>query len=330
MRHLALGSILLLASAQLARAATINVTVGGPGSLKFNPPFVKAAINDVVQFIFMQKNHTVRQSSFDNPCVGLNGGFSPDFMPVTDTQTEFPVARLDVLRETPIWAFCPQGNHCKAGMVFALNPRNASELAAFQAAAAASGSGGGGAPPPSPSPRPTSPTSIPSPVPSSTDHRIIVGGGGILAFNPPNISAIPGDTITFEFRDKNHSVLASSFDKPCLDLLSTTGQRGFDSGFRPVSDGQISRFTLPVADPNPIWAFCSQAKHCSQGMVFAVNADESSDRNFDAFLKRAKGLSSSTNINPNSNSSSSAAWRLGVGSPSKALVLGLSAAALLL
>ena len=40
MRHFALTSLFMFASAQIALAATIDVTVGGPGVLKFNPSSV--------------------------------------------------------------------------------------------------------------------------------------------------------------------------------------------------------------------------------------------------------------------------------------------------
>lgn len=64
------------------------------------------------------------------------------------------------------------------------------------------------------------------------DHKIIVGGTGVLAFSPANISAAVGDTITFEFHQKNHTATASAFNTPCRALASTstTGQIGFDSG----------------------------------------------------------------------------------------------------
>jgi hypothetical protein len=47
MRHFALGSVFLLASAQLALSATIDVIVGGPGVLKFNPPSVVCTPSDL-------------------------------------------------------------------------------------------------------------------------------------------------------------------------------------------------------------------------------------------------------------------------------------------
>jgi plastocyanin len=73
----------------------------------------------------------------------------------------------------------------------------------------------------------TAPTLAPQPV----DHKITVGANGQLAYNPPNITAAIGDTVTFEFHPKNHTVTQSSFNDPCRPLADTskTGQEGFDS-----------------------------------------------------------------------------------------------------
>jgi plastocyanin len=316
MRHFALGSVLLLASAQLSLAATIEVVVGGPGVLKFTPPSVNANRGDVIRFVFQQKNHTVTQSSLANPCAPLAGGFDSGFWPVRDNQTTgFPTADLNVTQTTPIWAYCRQGTHCKSGMVFAVNPGN--DLAAFQAAAT------GATPSSSPSASSaTAPVPTFSGVPSSSDHRVIVGGTSLI-FNPSNITAQPGDTITFEFHQKNHTVTASTFDEPC-------SSSGFDSGFQFVADGasNFPTYVLQVNDTKPIWAFCKQGNHCSQGMVFAANAVESSSKNFAAFQALAKqATSTSTNPYP---SPSSAGWRPAVGSSSIGVILGLSVAAFLL
>ena len=35
-------------------------------------------------------------------------------------------------------------------------------------------------------------------------HTVTVGEGGMLAFNPTNITAAVGDMVSFEFRAKNH------------------------------------------------------------------------------------------------------------------------------
>lgn len=276
-----------------ARAATVEVVVGGPGVLKYTPPFVNANTGDVVRFIFKQKNHTATQSSFESPCTPLANGFDSDFVPVADGVTSgFPLAEFTVVNSNPIWVYCRQGNHCQQGMVFAINPGD--KFAAFQAAAT------GATPSPSatsassqPSPT-TSVTTAPSSTPSGVDHKIIVGGPNILSYSPSNITAQVGDTITFEFHQKNHTITASSFDAPCraLALTSSTGQVGFDSGFNPVADGatDFPTYTIRVNDTNPIWAYCRQGNHCGQGMVFSANAVESGPKNFAAFQALAKQL----------------------------------------
>jgi plastocyanin len=152
---------------------------------------------------------------------------------VPDAATSgFPLAEFTVVDSNPIWVYCRQGNHCQQGMVFAINPGD--KFAAFQAAAT-----GATAPPSSSAtsvssqpPTTTSATTAPSSTPSGVDHKVIVGGPNILSYSPSNITAQVGDTITFEFHQKNHTITASSFDAPCraLALTSTTGQVGFDSG----------------------------------------------------------------------------------------------------
>jgi len=108
-----------------------------------------------------------------------------------------------------------------------------------------------------------------------------------LTFQPPNITAKPGDTITFEFQQKNHSVTQSSFSAPCQKLALSSGgkQIGFDSGFMPVAPDATTfpTFTIQVNDTAPIWVYCRQTGHCGQGMVFSANADECSPQSFEAF-----------------------------------------------
>jgi plastocyanin len=135
----------------------------------------------------------------------------------------------------------------------------------------------------------------PAPTPASAEgtvHRVIVGGPGKLAFDPPSISAQPRDTVIFEFHQKNHTVTQSSFADPCRKLASG----GFDSDFVPVPDSVTTDFptwSLTVNDTAPIWAYCRQktpVSHCGAAMVFAINAVENSDRNFTAFQNVAKAI----------------------------------------
>jgi len=162
-------------------------------------------------------------------------------------------------------------------------------------------------------------------------HVVVVGGSaGNLTFTPSRISAQPRDTVVFQFEQKNHTVTQSSFAAPCKKLVNaTTGFVGFDSGFMPVAAGVTAfpTWNLTINDTSPIWAYCRQATHCGQGMVFAVNSDESGPNNFAAFQALAKQLngtsSSSTNTTtPGSNASSGVANGIG----GSGLVAALAAA----
>ncbi|KAF8590466.1 hypothetical protein K439DRAFT_1381845 [Ramaria rubella] len=289
----------------LTQAVDHAVVVGGPDILAYNPPSVSAAVGDTVTFTFQQKNHTITQSSFTNPCTPLDVGFDSGFQPVSvnNTSGPFPAATLTIQNTDPIWIFCRQTNpssHCAAGMVFAVNPGDG-QLAAFQAAAKATASNSTVAASSSSvavslgtqSASSTLPTASPASTP--TAHTVLVGDGGALAYNPPNITAQIGDTITFEFRAKNHTISQSSFPAPCRLLGATSGTPGFDSGFMPVAANttDFPTYTITVNDTTPIWAYCRQttpSSHCGAGMVFAVNAVENSTKSFEAFTALAKQL----------------------------------------
>lgn len=68
------------------------------------------------------QNHSVTQSSFDDPCHPLAGGFFSGFVPTngSPSATTFTITIND---STPIWFYCsqPNGNHCQAGMVGSIN-----------------------------------------------------------------------------------------------------------------------------------------------------------------------------------------------------------------
>lgn len=138
----------------------------------------------------------------------------------------------------------------------------------------------------------------PEPTPTSLEgevHRVIVGGDKGLVFDPQSVVAKPRDTIIFEFHQKNHTVTQSSFDDPCR-RLNKDGVLGFDSDFFPVGADLTSGFptwNYTVTDTAPVWAYCRQktpASHCGAGMVFAINSDESSPRNFAAYKNVAETL----------------------------------------
>ncbi|KAI0694540.1 Cupredoxin [Cytidiella melzeri] len=105
----------------------------------------------------------------------------------------------------------------------------------------------------------------------TADWPVKVGDTG-LDFNPSSVMAAPGDTLTFQFVAKNHSVTQSTFTAPCTPMNATS----IDSGFMPISDpGQVLNFTVTVNNTNPVWFYCKQVlngvSHCESGMVFALN-----------------------------------------------------------
>jgi len=314
------------AMVQVTGAAQFNVTVGGTGIIAYNPEFVNANVGDTVFFTFLQKNHTVTQSTLANPCQQAPGGFDSGFVPVAADNTggPFPAAQFTVQDTNPVWVYCRQADHCQQGMVFAINPGN--DFATFKANAIGNNTDTSGNPAPSVvtvtqtvtvqgdgTSTTTSPANPSSPSPSSTptmstDHKVVVGGAS-LVFNPSNITAQIGDTITFQFMQKNHTATQSSFATPCQPLgqSSTSGLTGFDSGFMPVAANATTfpTYTIQVNSTTPIWVYCRQANHCPSGMVFAANVVESGPNNFEAFVSNAKNSATSGGSSPPSPSSSS-------------------------
>ncbi|KAF7290339.1 hypothetical protein HMN09_01291900 [Mycena chlorophos] len=322
-----LAAVASLAILPVALAqSTIDVQVGPSGTLAYVPPSVTAAAGDIIRFTFNPKNHTVTQSSFNEPCVPLPGGASSGFQPVSNVSGLLPTWTFTVANSSsPLWFFCEQTGHCGKGMVFAINAPadpNPHSFSAFQELAEElNGTTTSVATATTPPPQSwasatatvthagstwttvyTSYDGTPQPTyaASPVDHVITVGEDG-LTFTPANISASIGDTVTFQFHPKNHTVTQSSFSNPCVPLAktSTTGQVGFNSGFNfPVSPNSTDfpTFQITVNDTAPIWGFCEQTGHCEQGMVFSINAVEDGPNNFAAFRQLALNTNPSAAI----------------------------------
>lgn len=91
------------AAAAPAAATTHQVTVGGAQGLIYSPSEVKAAIGDMVVFTFMAANHTVTQSTFDQPCVAMAGGMDSGFQANPDnTVNPPPQVAMQVMVDTPL------------------------------------------------------------------------------------------------------------------------------------------------------------------------------------------------------------------------------------
>jgi plastocyanin len=124
-------------------------------------------------------------------------------------------------------------------------------------------------------------------------HRIFAGSTTAnqgLHFEPENVSAEPGDYIEFHFLPKNHTVVQSSFDKPCEPL---EGGKGIFSGFNFRTDaGEAPNvFTFQVQNRDTIWYYCSQTNgdHCQKGMGGVINRNFNDNaKTLDAYKLAAK------------------------------------------
>ncbi|CCO28080.1 hypothetical protein BN14_02072 [Rhizoctonia solani AG-1 IB] len=130
----------------------------------------------------VSKNHTITQSSFDNPCrkvefTSTSGqiGFDSGFVPVTADASAFPTWNVTVNDTAPVWAYCRQGNHCGAGMVFAINAVESGNksFTAYQALAKQLNGTGSGTPASSSAAPSASATSSPSV--NGASHLVVAG-----------------------------------------------------------------------------------------------------------------------------------------------------------
>jgi plastocyanin len=133
---------------------------------------------------------------------------------------------------------------------------------------------------------------------SAASHTVTVGNGA-LEFNPSSLTAAMGDTVSFVFYPKNHTVTQSTFPVPCQPMAN-----GIDSGFQSVAANATAApsFSVTVNQTTPLWFFCRQTGHCEQGMVFAINP--TANKTFAAFQATANA-SSPTDGAPPANASTS-------------------------
>lgn len=120
-----------VASAQAGNFIPVIVGMSPNGSAGnfFSPNRVTAAVGDTIQFQFMGGNHTVTQSTFDNPCIPINMvnasvvGFHSGFFPAMNVQQtgQVPAWNLQINDTRPIWMYCAQGRHCQSGMGMVIN-----------------------------------------------------------------------------------------------------------------------------------------------------------------------------------------------------------------
>ncbi len=127
MYFLCLGVLLPL----LSSAETTHIVKVGSDGLNIDPDNVKAEVGDIVNFEFYPNNHSITQSSYDEPCVPLFGstGVNPifsGFFPVNTKDGEKEASKIfsiNINNTDPIWLYCAQGSHCQDGQVMVINQK---------------------------------------------------------------------------------------------------------------------------------------------------------------------------------------------------------------
>jgi plastocyanin len=107
---------------------TTHTVVAGRGGLRFDPDNIFAEPGSIVEFHFLPANHSVVEAAFEAPCAPKDAAsFDSGFFPVPASADGAAVQSGEVFQFTvrddgkPVWFYCAQGNHCKAGMVGVIN-----------------------------------------------------------------------------------------------------------------------------------------------------------------------------------------------------------------
>lgn len=272
------------------------------GEVKFVPNQVNAEIGDVVEYDFLAQSHSLTQSEFLTPCT-YNGGFDTNLnQPNPKNESGLFVVPFEVTTKKPQWFYCKQAgppNHCGKGMVFGLNPGNKMDQF-IQNAIKQNGNLAAGPASTGQIPTPTGAYASATSTASGAVATVTVGleKGTVLKFDPPYLPKVAaGQTIHFDFRAVNHTLTESSLANPCTKLEGTE----VDTNFQNVNKDDIPEFKpfdLTIDSDKTRYFYCKQANktpngHCSKGMVFAVNIDEATFRQFErnalATLPRIKG-----------------------------------------
>ncbi|KAF1995485.1 Cupredoxin, partial [Amniculicola lignicola CBS 123094] len=108
------------------------------------------------------------------------------------------------------------------------------------------------------------------------------GESADITFTPSSVKAAVGDIVQFKFWPKNHSVAQAAFAKPCEPLAN-----GFWSGYVPTTDlatAASTTFEYTVTNASaPVWFYCTQGQHCTNGMVGVINENTASGNTLEKF-----------------------------------------------
>jgi plastocyanin len=109
------------ASPSSSSSSGAHIVQVGNGGTKFTPNSLTASAGDTVEFQFFPANHSVVQSSFQEPCVPSSNALFSGFVPVK-SGVGSQSWTLKINNTNPIWLYCAQAKHCQAGMAIVINP----------------------------------------------------------------------------------------------------------------------------------------------------------------------------------------------------------------
>ncbi|KLO12286.1 hypothetical protein SCHPADRAFT_890949 [Schizopora paradoxa] len=186
-------SALGLARAQLTQTVSVGTF--------YSPPLIAApGVNDTIVFLFMSGVHGVTQSSLEQPCAQLSGGFNSGL--IKGDPNNPPSWNLTITNVTePIWYMCQAlqpFSHCANGMVGAINAP-VDEYANFTAGAKTL-------------------TSTPAPV---TD--MVLTGQGAFATNPPITPSITSNPATTTTAPSSETVTETSSSSKSSNIGAIVG-----------------------------------------------------------------------------------------------------------
>ncbi|KAK5624523.1 hypothetical protein RRF57_000239 [Xylaria bambusicola] len=309
--NLALG---LACLSSLATAAHIEVTVGKDSKLEFNPPSIKAEIGDTITYKFFSKvfrttpllsRHLPTPASYKKTAyflasllVHLRMSPPPQTSPLLST-TQNPCGSTDLganMYQPPNqWEPLPKrhGSCCqrvrrlrageKGGFQLTLgSPETGNTFDAYKAKAQQAVT-------------PSTPAVGTLPLGGLRKLHIDVGFNGELMFNPNNVTELVGTVVEFSYNPANHSIVQSSFDKPCQPIERDGG--GFVAPFVPTKQAPSGvTFEVTLTNADPIWFYCAQTtkSHCQSGMLGSINAATEGDKTFQAFKDLAAKAPPST------------------------------------
>jgi len=123
-----------------AFAAEYLVGVGkdettGKKGIGFDPSVIHPIAGDTVRFEFRSGAHSAVQTTFETPCVPLDGGFNSGVFNVDNglavDAPGLPSVVLTINDTNPIWIFDQAGGQCQQGGILSINPTQTQTPAQF-------------------------------------------------------------------------------------------------------------------------------------------------------------------------------------------------------